>query len=205
MSVFSEKRRQEVFWPGNYPLQVWPKIRELLGEGDPEAYFQYVTQTEAIRSVPSPYFILADIDGFTGFCEKNRDDPDAVVQLLTSFFGLAGAQIHLYKGQVLKYIGDAVFAMAQDEQSARMITRNLLARYKDHIKENARFGTGLVVMVTKPDVVLMGFIGGGGAYLDYSYWGDQVNKMFHLSKQDNMVNPDLVNFVNPDGTVQFWD
>jgi class 3 adenylate cyclase len=204
--LFSKRRKRErdAIFPGNYIQEVWPKIRELMADDDPDSYFRYVSETERIRSVESPYFILADIDGFSDFCERNRENPDSVVGLLRGFFGLAGSQIHLYGGEVLKFIGDAVFAMAPSEESAWTITRNLSTLYDAQIAQNAVFGTSLVTVVSKPDQILKGFIGAGGAYVDYSYWGAQVNRMFHASKQDEIM-PGVVYFVDQEGTARPWE
>ena len=203
--MFSERQKRDAFWPGNYPLPVWPTVRELLAGGDPDAYFRFVRETERIRGIVSPYFILADIDGFSDFCEQNKENQDLVIQLLMGFFGLAGSQIHLYKGEVLKFIGDAVFATAPTEESAKKITKTLGTLYDAQITQDSKFGTGLVVMVTKPERALKGFIGGGSAYIDYSYWGAEVNRMFHESKQNDRVKPGIVYFVGADGTAKPWE
>lgn len=153
-------------------------IRKFLSENDIEAYSRYVQNDGKIAAAVPPFFLLADIDGFTRFCDNN--DKDQVILLLQSFFGHMANRIHLYRGEVLKFIGDAVFAAFPDETTAVEASKNLLSQYRFNIQ--TKFGTDLVVLVSKPEHVFKGFVG-SGPYVDYSYWSAGINLMFNSQKE----------------------
>jgi hypothetical protein len=166
-------------------------IRKYLSGRDIEAYSQYVQKEGRIAPATPPFFILADIDGFTGFCDNNRSE--RIISLLESFFGLAANRIHLYHGEVLKFIGDAVFAAVPDKETAVVASNNLLRQYRLNIQ--TKFGTDLIVLVSQPDHVFKGFVG-SVPYVDYSYWSSGINRMFNSQKG---LRPGRVYIISKDG------
>lgn len=133
--------------------------------------------------------MLVDIDGFTDFCKSNKGSPERIIGLLEGFFGVIGSRVGFGGGEVLKFIGDAVFAFAPTEAKAKELTSLFLSLYNSQIKP--KFGTDIAIVVTKPERVLRGFVG-GPAHMDYSYWGPEVNHLFKSAKQ---VAPGGVYFV----------
>lgn len=53
--------------------------------------------------------LFADIRGFTAFSEKN--EPERVVEMLNTYFGIASAMILKHGGYVDKFIGDAILGV----------------------------------------------------------------------------------------------
>ncbi len=117
--------------------------------------------------------LFSDIRGFTHFAENHP--PDRVLTCLNRVLNYQTEAIHRFKGDVDKYVGDAVVAVFTGEDSparaclaALQIQRGLLSD-KNLTKEQLRVGIG----IHSGDVIL-GMIGSKDR-ADYTIIGDTVN------------------------------
>ena len=170
-------------WFGRY---VTPEIVERI-LASPDDEWMKGTRLEAT-------IIFVDIRGFTAMAE--RSDPDAVVELLNSYFTLVTDVIIQYGGYLDKFVGDAVMgvfgALAPDPEHAQAA---LLAamEIRRHLHElNQRLpilGEPIHVgMGINTGEVVAGNIGSSKS-MEYTVIGDNVNVASRLT---DLAGPDQV-------------
>jgi len=170
-------------WFGRY---VTPEIVERI-LASPDDEWMKGTRLEAT-------IIFVDIRGFTAMAE--RSDPDAVVELLNSYFTLVTDVIIQYGGYLDKFVGDAVMgvfgALAPDPEHAQTallaameIRRHLpeLNQRLPMLGEPIQVGMGI-----NTGEVVAGNIGSSKS-MEYTVIGDNVNVASRLT---DLAGPDQV-------------
>jgi len=170
-------------WFGRY---VTPEIVERI-LASPDDEWMKGTRLEAT-------IIFVDIRGFTAMAE--RSDPDAVVELLNSYFTLVTDVIIQYGGYLDKFVGDAVMgvfgALAPDPEHAQAallaameIRRHLpeLNQRLPILGEPIHVGIGI-----NTGEVVAGNIGSSKS-MEYTVIGDNVNVASRLT---DLAGPDQV-------------
>lgn len=128
--------------------------------------------------------LFADIRGFTAFAE-NRE-PEAVVDMLNTYFEIATTAILAYGGYVDKFIGDAVLGVfgvpvyRKDhvERAVRAAMDLMAQLHRPHIHDNPLLSSVGIGIHTGP--IVSGNIG-SQAKMEYTVIGDTVNLASRLS------------------------
>eukprot|EP00759_Apiculatamorpha_spiralis_P002228 PhF_6_TR10826/c0_g1_i1/m.17465/K01768/E4.6.1.1; adenylate cyclase len=72
-----------------------------------------------------------DVDGFTTLCEKYRQNPDLVVDLVSPIFESISVIIQKWRGTIDKYIGDCImsFWVVQDKNEQESVVNSVSAMF----------------------------------------------------------------------------
>jgi hypothetical protein len=168
---------------GNYPEEIWPKIVTSVKSND-YLYWQELVHN-APRNVNPPYFLVIDIHGFSGLCQKfatrsGKKGMRKVALFLRAFFMDMAEVVHSYGGTCVKFIGDAILATHEEKEHLIKMGIALLKRYHGNFRTTYDT-TNAVVVITRPRECLKGFVM-GNQYVDYSFWSPGLNYLFGQTK-----------------------
>ncbi len=128
--------------------------------------------------------LFSDVRGFTVFCEKRKDRPGEVVEILNEYLGAMTEVVFQWEGTLDKFVGDAVMVfwgapLPQEDHARRavgcawdMLRRlaELQAKWASEGKEPLDIGIGI-----NTGEAIVGNIGADGKKMDYTVIGDAVN------------------------------
>jgi len=184
--------------PGNYPPEVWPRIVRWI-KTDDSASFDAFVRKPLKRIRRSVYFSLIDIHGYSNFCTSNENRIYIVGRFLKSFFERMSSHINLRRGQIIKYVGDAILMISDGPKTTEDTLKELLRIYETSFgKQFPMMGIHIVCM--QPKITLRGCV--GRSCVDYSYWGPGVNTLFSKVKDEKRVKPGEAYLVTRRGDIK---
>lgn len=184
-------------YPGNYPKEIWEKIVECIRAGLPTDIHGFIRNNYPIRILEKKYFLLLDIHEFSHLCKDltSEDKTQSICHFLDYFFSNMSERIDRSEGEVIKFVGDAILSVHEEEEPPIELAKKLIDYYKATMKIQYQF-TNLTAVIGCPEVLIKGF-SGSSSYMDYSYWGTGLNSLFKAIKD---VDEGKVYFIEKDGT-----
>jgi len=120
--------------------------------------------------------LFSDIRSFTHYSETH--DPDTVINSLNHILEVQADIVDKYKGDVDKFIGDAVMALFTDEYTAIRCAYDML-KVVQKIDKEYNTGLSIGIGINSGDVVFGNI--GGKSRKEYAVIGDVVNVASRLS------------------------
>jgi len=158
--------------PGNYPKECWnveEKKRNCLSFG-------------------KKAFMLIDIHNYSRFCLNMSGKPDIVSAFIRNFFFRVEGNLGELARNVCvnKYIGDAIFCSFPLEITLPLVNacQDLLSDFvieNDQISKQTGLKLSLCIILDTCNCLVGGVR--SNLYFDYSYWGNDVNQLFGLTKR----------------------
>lgn len=175
----AEGLRQKVLLQDSFGRYVSPEIAEMIFQSADGAWL-----TPARREVT---VLFVDVRGFTPYAERTA--PDAVIDMLNRFFGLATASIMRRGGFINKFLGDALMAVfgapaPQVEHSynaavAALEIQRAVLELNDTLQQEGREPIAIGIGINRGEVVA----GSVGSHerMEYTVVGDAVNVASRLT------------------------
>lgn len=121
--------------------------------------------------------MFADIQGFTGLCEKM--DPEQVTDLMNLYLGRLGGIVHEYEGYIDKFIGDCIMALfgapLAHENDPELAVRTAIKMIQELQSLNQELGHDLRIRIgINTGLVVAGGVGTDDKF-DFTVMGDAVN------------------------------
>jgi class 3 adenylate cyclase/uncharacterized membrane protein YgdD (TMEM256/DUF423 family) len=138
--------------------------------------------------------LMADLRGFTNFCETRRDQPTEIINALNHKFGAAQTVLDKYEGCLDKFDGDAVIAFwngigDQPDHAARAIAAAI-----EIIDRQARFAAEIPGLEFKVAIATgLAFVGAYGSKqkTNFSAIGEPMNLAARLETLCNRYGIDI--------------
>ncbi|MEI6034922.1 MAG: adenylate/guanylate cyclase domain-containing protein [Verrucomicrobiae bacterium] len=194
-------------------IQIWierecylKRIEELEGElrsfVNPELYKRIYEKT-SLEEKGAFKIVMADIQGFTTFCEGHR--ANAIADLASEFCDRMDREIQSIGGITLSYAGDLVFALFSDSTSTEAIvdtSRKMRKSFQVYARNHfPDWDTDLNIGMHYSDDIVLGTIGGGSAQKHFTANGFGICEVSRICAEAKdgqlLMSEDLLKTIEP--------